>query len=180
MGLCNSGVSAGVAVSGQAGGVTLSQAGDYATIFVSNNPPPNGPDTTGIFALSGSFASANIVVRFVADSVNFASGNWQSLNNIIRNDSNTFVDGAFTPPDATALQLNPGSIQGLYAIQVYLVSISSGSMLVGGNTNPGGVAGIENMILAQQQANTTYSQALLLAIYDQTGVDYYSELGGVW
>jgi hypothetical protein len=180
MGLCNSGVSGGARVTGQADGVTLSAAGDYAEILISNNPPPNGPDVSGIFAISGSFVSASIAVQFVPDLANFQADNWQNLNSAIRNDTNTFVNGVFTPPNATALQINPGSVAGLYAIRVYLAGITSGSMLVSGNTNPGSEAGIDTAILAQNQVMTNLLKAQVLALSDMNNTDYLTAVGGSW
>lgn len=185
MGLCTFGVSGGVVVTNQLGGVTLTQAGDYAAIQISNASPPAGPDTSGIFALSpglvaGAYTNATVTVQFVADPVNFAANNWQLLNNVIRNDANTYVNGSLLLVNSSALQLNPGQIGGLYAIRVYLNSITSGSVLVTGNTNPGGLVGVDQAILAQLVASNAINKGLLLAQYDATGTDYLSAVGGSW
>ena len=158
MGVCNSGVSNGAAVgptpAGRtvapvAGGIFLAAAGDRAVVFVANAASPGGPDTGGLFSLSGTFTGATVQVDFVPDAANWAAGNWQPLQSAIRNDTNAFVTGPFQLASSTPLQVNPGPVQGLYAVSVKLVSISTGQVLVNGFTNPGSVAGVESQILAQ-------------------------------
>ncbi len=180
MGLCVSGVSGGLAVSQQFAGVSLLQAGDYATIFVSNAAAPGGPDTAGQFALSPNptFDNANVSVQFVGDVANFQSANWQELNIATRSDTHAQLNGPLALQDNTALQLNPGQVQGLYAVRVYLNSITSGAVLVGGSTFPGDPVGLESAQLAQSQANGLYLQAIALALSDMNGTDYLAAVGG--
>lgn len=187
MGLCTLGVSGGLAVQNQFGGVTLSQAGDFAEIQISNAASPGGPDVSGIFALSGSFVGTNIAVQFLTDVTSagspgnppvYASGNWQNLNNAIRNDTNAYITGVFSPPNATAVQINPGVVTSLFAIRILLVSITSGTMLVGGNTNPGSIVGVDAAILAQIQAANVINKAQVLALSDMNSTDYLSAVGG--
>lgn len=188
MGLCVSGVSGGFpvgptpatpAVAPLLGGVPLSLVGDYATIFVSNAAKPGGPDVSGIFALSGTAVGAGVRVDFVPDPTNYATGNWQVLNGVIRNDTNAFVSGPFTVPTGTALQINPGNVSSLYAIRLFLVTApTSGTLLASGNTNPGSVAGVDNAILSQQLAIGTLMKAVALGLSDLTGVDYVGAVGG--
>jgi len=188
MGQCVSGVSGGLAVgptptnptaSPQLGGVTLSQAGDYAVIFINNGAPPGGPDISGIFALSGSFIGPQINVLFVPDATNWTNGNWQTLNGVTRNDTNAPTGGAFVPPSQTALQLNPGNVSALYAIRVLMATTpTSGTMLVSGNTNPGSVAGVDAAILAQIVVQNTLIKAQVLALSDLNSTDYLAAVGG--
>ncbi len=183
MGLCVSGVSGGLAVgppttAPQFAGVSLSQAGDYATIFVSNAAAPGGPDTAGQFALSGTFDNAVVSVQFVGDVANFQSANWQELNSATRSDTHAQLNGPLALEDSTALQLNPGQVQGLYAVRVYLNSITSGAVLVGGSTFPGDPVSLNAAILAQSQANGLLLEAIALGLSDMNSTDYLAAVGG--
>jgi hypothetical protein len=189
MGLCYSGVSGGLAVgptptspllSPQTAGVSLSAAGDYAVIFIDNGAPPGGPDVAGIFALSGTFTGASVALEFVADMANWSSGNWQNLNSALRRDTNAFVNGPFVIPNSQALQLDPGNVQSLFAVRVKLTAITTGAVLVSGNTNPGSVAGLDAAILAQMLALGTLLKANVLALSDQTSTDYLGVFGGTY
>lgn len=187
MGLCTLGVSGGLAVQNQTGGVTLSQAGDFAVIPISYASPPNGPDLSGIWALTGSFGSAVITPQlcmFGQFSTNIntdpvgATGTWQFLQNCIRYDTNNYITSSFQPSNASALQINPGSVSGLYAIRIYLNSIGSGTMLVAGNTNPQSVATFDALIYAALQANVSLNKAQVLALSDMNSTDYLAAVGG--
>lgn len=187
MGQCVSGVSGGLAVgptpsnptaAPQLAGVTLSAVGDYATIFVSAAANPGGPDTAGLFALSGTFTNATVSCQFVGNIQNWQSGNWQDLNTAIRNDTLAQVNGPFALTNSAALQVNPGQVQGLYAVRVYLEAIASGGVLVTGMTYPGSPAGLESAILAQAQANGRLLEAVALGLSDMNGTDYLAAVGG--
>jgi hypothetical protein len=195
MGLCTLGVSGGQPVVNQLGGVTLSQAGDFATIIISNGAPPQGPDITGLFAITGNFVNAQITPQFVMNPVQYglsgslqpgqpvslasvgANGNWQFLQGCTQA-LGAVVAGSLVPPNAQALQISLGSIAGLFAVRLYLNSIGSGSMLVSGNTNPAGTASLDALILASVIANTNTNKAQVLALSNQDSVDYLYVLTG--
>ena len=178
MGLCTSGVSGGLSVAMQLAGVSLSQAGDYAVIQINNGATPGGPDTTGLIATSGAFAGANVSVQFVGTLQAYQAGNWQLLNSATRADTHAQLNGPLALQDSTALQLNPGTVQGLYAIRVYLNAITSGSVLVSGSTFPGSPVGLEAAILAQAQANGVYLEAIALGLSNQNDTDLMTSVGG--
>jgi hypothetical protein len=187
MGLCVSGVSGGLAVgptpttptqAPQLGGVTLSQVNDFATIFINNGANPGGPDISGIFALSGATsAGVSVNVQFVPDLPNWQSGNWQTFNSVLRNDTNAFLNGPVQLPNGTALQLSVINITSLYAVRVLLVGITGGSVLVSGNTNPGSIAGVDQAILSALLGNNTLNKAEALGLSILADVDLLSALG---
>lgn len=190
MGLCVSGVSGGVPVGTTPaaptvqpllGGVTLTQAGDFAQIFVNNGASPGGPDVSGLFAISGGYTGANLVVRFVPDVTNWQTGNWQVFNSVLRNDTNSFLTGPFQLTNGAALQLSLINVASLFAVQVYLLApLASGSLLVSGNTNPGSVVGVDSAILAALLASNALNKAEVLALSDLGGADYLGLVGGTY
>ncbi len=185
MGLATFGVSGGQAVTNQLGGVTLSQINDYAVIQVSNVATPGGPDASGLFAISGEFTGVSVALQFVPDKTAFSAENWQNLNTAVRNDTNAPVNGAFALTNNTAIQLSTGPVTGLYAVRVLLTAISTGELLVSGNTNPGSPAGLDSTMVQQQQAMITLLRAVVLGLSDMAStpsnpVDYLSAVGGTW
>jgi len=183
MGLCTLGLSGGIEVTGQAGGINLQQAGDFAVIQVSNASPPNGPDITGVFALSGIPAASVIVPEFVPNAFAYGTdpvgngGNWQFFQNCTRNDTNSYITGPFTPP-SPVLQITLAPVASFYAVRIRLVSIAGGPILCAGNTNPTSLATIDTAILAQVAANALYNKAQVLALSDMNSTDYLAAVGG--
>lgn len=192
MGLCVSGVSNGSSVGPVtpttnvppvAGGVALALAGDYAQIFVSSASAPGGPDVLGAFLFSGTYAGANPVVQYVADPANFTAGNWQSLNGVTRNDTGSTFTGQFALANNSSVQVGLVNVQGLYAVRVYLpTALTSGSLLVGGYTNPGTAAGVNSQLLVQMTQQNLLLRGVLLALSDIAGnnsnpADYLAAVG---
>jgi hypothetical protein len=194
MGICNQGLSGGLPVYNQQGNVTLSNAGDYAVIVLSNpGLPAVGGDNSGSFVLSGSFQNVVISVNYVPNVSQWGgapaiynqgqntyvgqNANWQFLQNCVRYDNNTYITGPFTPTSATALQIGLGFIQGFYAVQLKLVSISSGSMLVAGSTQTTSSSSTEPMILQAIQAQSAYLKAMVLGLSDMNNQDYAAPYG---
>lgn len=186
MGLCVSGVSGGLPIGPtpsaptqppQLGGVSLSVVNDYATIFINNGASPGGPDISGIFALSGTFAGASVNVQFVPDQPNWLAGNWQTFNSVLRNDTNAFLGGPVALANGVALQLSVINITALYAVRVQLVGITSGAVLVSGNTNPGSIAGVDQALLSALLGNNTINRGEALALSVLADVDVLAALG---
>lgn len=161
-----SGVSGGVAVTGQTSGVTLSAVGDYAVLYVSNASPPGGPDVSVALTLSGSPVGAN--VTFTKKYV--AAGTATNLTGITVN--GTEVSSPYLVPGVDT-DLSISGITGLYSITVTLNSITSGDVLVQGQSSPGSATGLDAAILAQVTVQTETMQAMLLALQDMIGTSSY-------
>lgn len=184
MGLFTSGVSNGTAVGPTptspttapvSGGITLALAGDYAQLFLSGAANPGGPDTGGLILLSGTYTGGSVNVQYVPDLANWTLGNWQPLNNVVRRDTGGSVTGAFALTNNSAVQIDPGNVQGLYAIRVLLpTALTTGSLNVSGFTNPGSVAGSNQLILTQLAAQNTLLKGVLLALQDIGGSSSYN------
>jgi hypothetical protein len=171
-----SGVSAGAAVTSQTSGVSLTLAGDYAILYVSNSSPPAGPDATALITLSGDATGASVNFEKM-----YAAGtSWTTLASVNDATSGLPVSSPYTVPTVDT-DLNAVNIAGLYAIRVYLnADVSDGTLLVQGQSTPGDVAGSEAAQLAQMIENNTLLKAQVLALSDQANTDYLTAVGGSW
>lgn len=176
MGQMNYGVAGGVAVAGQASGVTLALAGDYAAMTISQAAPPAGPDSTARVTVSATGPGALVTVQKLfpgADPTNPA--NWTTLGGVLRLDTNLYVTGSFTVPGGASVDLNLGGIAGLGAVRVYLnIPPTAGSVLAAGSSTPGTVTGNEAAMVAQLAALVAINQQQALALSELTGTDYTS------
>jgi hypothetical protein len=195
MGLCTLGLSGGTPVVNQQAGVTLLQAGDFATIQLSGTGPGGG-DNGGVFAPgSGPFTNAEIVVQFVANQALYGlvngsvsgtlatpnvgqNGIWSFLANCVRSDTNAFIGGPFYATNSAAFQISLPLIQGYYAVRLYLLAISSGSILVSGNTTPETTSSYDAQIYQALLGNSLYNNGQLLADSNDDSTDYRFILGG--
>lgn len=167
----SSGVSGGAAVIGQTSGISLSAAGDYALLPISNATPPGGPDASALVTLSGTNSGASVSVQKQYT----AGGPWTPLASVT-------VGGAplgdpYSVPVAD-VDLVAGAITGLYAVRVLLNSITSGAVVVQGLSGPGSIGTAEAAILAELTAQNTLLKAQVLALSDLNSTDYLAAVGG--
>lgn len=165
MGLFNSGVSGGAAVSNQANGVSLSQVGDYAILFVSNAAPPGGPDVSALISLSGG-ASANVSIQkqFVP------TGSWTTLSGV--------TVGGVGVPDPYLMpgvnrDLQANLITGLYAIRVLLDTVGATPLLVQGISSPSASGAPSPATLAAFANLAALNTAQVLAQSYNDGINYF-------
>jgi hypothetical protein len=174
MAIFASGVEGGVAVTGQTDGITLSIVGDYAILQVSNSSPPAGPDAAAMFTLSGDAVGATVSVTKQYTSSTTATA-LESLTD------------PFGSPVSSPLTVASGSndyvannIAGLYSVIVTLTGITSGAVLVQGQSSPGSLTSTEVAQLSALEQNNLLLKAQLLAQYALTGIDGLTPLGGTW
>jgi hypothetical protein len=195
MGLVTSGVSGGVPLIGQVStsGIVLSSPGDFALIQPNNGSPPVGPDISGFFSLFGNYTNAILNVNYVVNPIQYFGGlssppagvyvgqnaQWQFFPGTTRQDTGTFITGPFSPSNNAALQITLGSVISIFAIQLVLVSLGSGSMTVTGSTSPSALAGVDIAILAAVNANATYNKGQLLALCDMNNTTAYADAYGI-
>lgn len=183
MGILNTGVSGGVAVTSQNTGVSLSLLNDYGYILPSNAAPTPGPDTQGLVTVSGTYGvGALLSFEKCLTPADFTAGNWTPLYGVLlRSNGSGLASGGYTIALAVnqSLDLAIPAVQGLYAIRIRLSTApASGAVIVSGTTFPA-AAGAENpAVLAAYQQLTTYAAALALALSDMNGTDYLAGVGG--
>ncbi len=167
MSIFASGVSGGVAVTSQTDGVTLSTAGDYAVLYVSNAAPPGGPDASVSITLSGDDAvGANLTFTKKYSSTGTAT----TLGGVLLNGNPIDNPYLFTAADT---DLTATGIAGLYSITITLSSITSGEVLVQGLSSPANVSTTEVAMLAALTTIAAGNRAIILALQDMIGTSSY-------
>ena len=165
MGQISSGVSGGSPVSNVTTGVPLSAVGDYAILFVSNAASPEGPDVSGLIALSGLSANASVSVlsqfNAVAPPVPLTS---VSVNG-------ASIGYPYTVPSGGA-SLVIGGIQGLYSVRVVLNSVGTGGpVIVQGLSNPSNSGSSNAALLAAVQGLQSVNLAQVIGLSLLADVD---------
>lgn len=183
MGILNTGVSGGVAVSAQNTGVTLSLLNDYAYLFPSNAAPTPGPDTQGLMTVVGTYgAGAVLSFEKCVSPQDFTAANWTPLYGVLTRSNGVNLANAgytMTMLPNQSMDFGLSAVLGVYAIRCRLSTApASGTLIVSGSTFAAVAGQVNPAVLAAYQQFGVLMAAMVLAMSDQQSTDYLGAVGG--
>lgn len=186
MGVLSTGVSGGVAVTGQYTGVPLILVNDYGYIIPATSAPTQGPDTQGVLTVvpgASSYTTGAVVAFEKCVSISdFNANNWTPLFGVLlRSTGIGILNGGYTNTmtPAQSMDFALPNVQGLYAVRLRLVTApGSGSLVVSGQTYPASTGVLNPAVAAYYQQVTLGMAGFLLWASNQDNTDYLSAVGG--